>query len=114
MTKTTGQPPSDRYLDDSFDATARLDFDNAVILFGETIDARLQETKDAPGQSRRPKKFVPQVPKYTLGELLDIVDDDESDLLPGGFTKGAIKTDEDSPPLVLDMDWLDDDADDDD
>jgi len=102
----TGTPPSRRLLaKDVFDASSRYDLDAAVVLFGEGVEAMLEERVGRVARAT-PKNVKPieYVPRWTLGQLLAIdVDQDEDE--DGDNTIGP-RTAADAEPLFLEtLDW---------
>lgn len=101
LLRATGEAPSKRLLDDSFDDCAKWDFDQAVILFGESIEGLLKETKEVP-MREPPKKarHTQRVPVYTLPQLLGLDERDEA-MTTAMTAAGAVQLDPDALPLDL-------------
>lgn len=108
--EATGEAPSARLLDESFDACARWDFDQAILMFGRWVTAMLAITKPTQVKAlptARKGRAWTQVPVHTLTELLGLTDDD-----PAARAEGVIETDPDAAPIDFSA-WegLDDDDD---
>jgi|GEM_PF-4285914 len=103
----TGIPSSRRLLArDVFDAAARHDFDSAVVLFGEGVEAMLEERVGRVARAT-PKNVKPMeyVPRWTLAQLLAIDEQDEDDEDDGDNAIGP-RTAANAEPLNLDtLDW---------
>ena len=104
----TGTPPSRRLLASPvFDAAACHDFDSAVVLFGEGIEAMLEERVGRVARAT-PKNVKPleYVPRWTLAQLLAIdADQDEDEDDEPRDTIGP-RTAADAEPLDLaTLDW---------
>jgi len=104
----TGIPSSRRLLArDVFDAAARHDFDGAVVLFGEGVEAMLEERVGRVARAT-PKNVKPieYVPRWTLAQLLAIdADEDDEDDTDQGNTIGP-RAAADAEPLDLGtLDW---------
>ena len=105
----TGIPSSRRLLARNvFDAAARLDFDSAVVLFGEGVEAmreeRVARVARATSKNVKPMEYVP---RWTLAQLLavDADRDDDEDEDDGDNTIGP-RTAANAEPLNLDtLDW---------
>lgn len=108
--EATGEAPSARLLDGSFDECARWDFDQAILMFGRWVTAMLAITKPRRVQALptpRKGQAWAHLPVHTLTELLGLTDDD-----PAARADGAIVTDPDAAPIDFSA-WegLDDDDD---
>jgi len=103
----TGTPPSRRLLDSAvFDAAARYDLDSSVVLFGEGVEAMLEERVGRVARAT-PKNVKPieYVPRWTLTQLLAIDVDQDEDEGDEGNTIGP-RTAADAEPLFLEtLDW---------
>lgn len=80
--RATGAAPSSLF-GDLLDDAAAWDLDEAVTVFGETIEARLKETVPKMVPTLRdpgPRRTYVQVPVHTLAELLGMAGDDPTDL----------------------------------
>lgn len=94
--EVTGQPASRRLLDDSFDACAKWDFDQSVLIFGRWITGKLSERTEVTDTSPRPPKGkrTKLVPKHTLAELLELGEND-----PRAEAEASVRTDPDAEPI---------------